>query len=293
MTGFGTATVSIDSEPVAQSFRITMKSVNHRHLDLKMRLGRDLAPLESAIAAKVRSVIQRGHVEVSIENISFGEMREHPVINTALVRRLHSEAASLATELSIEAPTLSDLLKVPGAVMTQRLSVPIADHEAEVLDGIGHALAELLQMRATEGEVLASDLLARSNYLLGCIETLEASMPEMVHKQQRRLRERINGLINELTALDPTRLEIEVALLADKCDVSEEVTRVRGHLMQFNKELMRQPSGSGKKLAFLTQELNREFNTIGSKIGDPELIRMVIDAKSELEKVREQVANLE
>ena len=107
------------------------------------------------------------------------------------------------------------------------------------------------------------------------------------------MKQRVAELLADGAVIDQNRLETEVALLADKCDVSEEVTRVRSHLRQFAHELMREPQGSGKKLAFMAQELHREFNTIGSKVGDPEIISVVIDAKSELEKVREQVANLE
>ena len=293
MTGFGTSVVSLYADNIEHSLRISVRSVNHRHLDIKTRIGRELMALEPLVASKVREVLQRGHVEVIVETESHDGNRERTLLNRSLARELYSQGTSLAEELGVEAPSLSEFMRFPGVITTQRLSLPLVNHQADILKGLDEALKSLVSMRAAEGVTLRTDLEMRLERLLTFVATLESALPQIVLEQQQRLTERVAALLADSSALDPQRMEFEVALLADKCDVSEEVTRIRGHLMQFRKELMREPSGSGKKLAFVTQELNREFNTIGSKIGNPELISMVIDAKSELEKVREQVANLE
>lgn len=293
MTGFGSSTVCVDVEGNVYRFHVVAKSVNHRHLDVKLRLGRGFIGLESIVTAKIRGALERGHVELSIEYESASSSSEQTVVDRELVHALYSQVSSLANEVGAPQPTISDILRLPGVTATQRRTVPFTDCEAEILSGIDRALAALVSMRTTEGGLIRQDLQERSHRLQECISKIEADLPQIVLEQQERLRERVASLLSEGTSLDPQRMEFEVALLADKCDVSEEVTRVKGHLMQFSKELMQEPSGSGKKLAFVTQELNREFNTIGSKIGNPALISVVIDAKSELEKVREQVANLE
>ncbi|MEC8025473.1 MAG: YicC/YloC family endoribonuclease [Myxococcota bacterium] len=293
MTGFGSVVVTRSSPGVERRYTVTVKTVNHRHLDLKFRLGKELVHLEPQIAKRLRKHMSRGHIDIIVETQRSGSDSNRLVLDHQLASDLFQDATSLASELGVAPPSLGDILRMPGVVTQHTVSGAEDDPSHDILQGVVQATMAALSMRQTEGVSLQSDIQNRIQRLSECVETIEGAVPALVSEQFARLQVRVSQIVRDTGSVDSHRLETELALLADKCDVSEEVFRVRSHLTQFEDELLREPYGSGKKLAFLTQELHREFNTIGSKVGDPAIITVVIEAKTELEKVREQVANIE
>ena len=291
MTGYGSATVDL---PGAR-YRIQVRSVNHRFLDLKMRLGRSLAALEPVFTARLKPRMARGHVEVITDSMSGAVAAGSIEVDDGLARHLHSELERLRDGLGISEPvTLADVLGQANVVrVTERMENPL-DHADAFCAAFDQAVAAMLEMREREGAALARDLRERLGTLQGLADQLGAQVPRLSQEYRVRLESRLTELLGDRGALDAGRLELEVALLAERTDVSEELTRLASHVGQCLEALEKPPSGSlGKRLGFLTQELLREVNTVGSKIGDAELTSVVVEAKVELERIREQVANLE
>ncbi|MGE0546884.1 MAG: YicC/YloC family endoribonuclease [Kofleriaceae bacterium] len=287
MTGYGRGVATSDGQRVT----VDIRSVNHRFLDLKLR-GAPIAPvLEEAAATRVRAAIERGSVTVSIHVASeaaTGGMR----IDPAAAQRAYRALTELASQLTVAGPTLEIVLAQPGVVIAD-------DHANEslpVVAALDTALAELERMRTNEGLALRGDLLARLDGLAALrtqIAELAATLPQQLTK---RLHERVRKLLEpqELAAIDPGRLAQEVALLADRSDITEELVRLASHLDQARALLAGTGKGSvGRRLDFLIQEIGRELNTIGSKSALTEITAAVVDAKAALEKVREQVQNVE
>ncbi len=295
MTGYGAAVVDIPiGDGAVQRYRVSIRSVNHRFLDVKVRVGRDLAPLEIPFAEKVKARLLRGHVEAWVDSDPDANPASMVQVNRELASEINDMLTQMQSDLGVQQPiTMDALTAFPEVVTVRRRRVDPEDHLDSFVAGLDKALDALIVMRAKEGGRLADDLRARVNAMRQMVRKLEAAAPGLVDGQRQRLERRLTGLLAGTGKLDPNRLEQEVAILADKTDVSEELTRLSSHLDQFDAELSKAPQGRGKKLEFLTQELLREVNTIGSKVGDADVTSVVIDAKCELEKVREQVANLE
>ncbi|MGE5182360.1 MAG: YicC/YloC family endoribonuclease [Acidobacteriota bacterium] len=291
MTGFGRGT----AEQAGTRATVDVRAVNHRFLDLKLR-GAPLAPaVEEQVASRVRTAIERGAVTVSIHvHRPTGATR----IDDAAARAAYDTLAELARNLGTPPPELALVLAQPGVVVT-------GDDEAEdspaVLAALDAALAQLAAMRQAEGGALARELTGRLDELARIraqIAELAKGLPEQLH---RRLSERLRKLLRDEATdkandaagwLDPARLAQEVALLADRADVTEELVRLASHLDQA-RALIAGQGGAGRRLDFLVQELGRELNTIGSKSAAAEISAQVVEAKAVLEKVREQVQNVE
>jgi uncharacterized protein (TIGR00255 family) len=293
MTGFGEAV--IDLPGTFGRYRVTVRTVNHRHLDVRFRFGSEYASLESDLRQTIKSALRRGHVDVFLapESAADGVAEVH--VDEGLARQLVSAFDRVRDVTGVDSPIdLATIVRYPGVVHVGSRSTEgglTDDSKAAILTGLKDALEALINMRKVEGERTATDLHARVASIDTMATSLETMVPTIVATQAERLRERIA----ELTDVnpDPERLAQEVAILADKMDVAEELTRLRSHCLQFQDELAKEPSGSGRKLEFITQEMLREFNTIGSKAADADARRKVIDGKSELERIREQVVNLE
>jgi uncharacterized protein (TIGR00255 family) len=295
MTGFGAAVIDLPMEGGAsQRYRIALRSVNHRFLDVKVRAGRELAALEVPFATRVKERLSRGHVDAWIEADPEASAGTDVTVNRELAAQINTMLQVVQRDLSVkESITMDALTAFPEVVVVSRRRVDPEDQKDAFLAGLDRGLDALVLMREAEGERLAEDLRARVDALRAMVQQLFKSAPGLVDSQRQRLDRRLGAMLGGTAKLDPARLEQEVAILADKTDVSEELTRLSSHLDQFVSELNRTPAGRGKKLEFLTQELLREVNTVGSKVGDADVTSVVIDAKCELEKVREQVANLE
>ncbi|MGE0870613.1 MAG: YicC/YloC family endoribonuclease [Kofleriaceae bacterium] len=285
MTGYGRGVAARDGQRVT----VDIRSVNHRFLDLKLR-GAPIAPvLEEAVSARVRTAIERGAVTVSIHVVSeaaTGGMR----IDSSAAARAHRTLSELAAQLAVGGPSLELVLAQPGVVVTDDQ----ASEALPVVAALDIALGELERMRTTEGEALRADLLARLDGLATLRSDIAALAARMPAQLTRRLHERVRKLLEpqELAAVEPSRLAQEVALLADRSDVTEELVRLASHLDQA-RALLAGKASVGRRLDFLVQEIGRELNTIGSKSAATEITAAVVEGKAALEKVREQVQNVE
>ena len=294
MTGFGRGTATQGRVRAT----VDVRSVNHRFLDLKLRGAPLQPPLEEAVTGRVRSTIERGSVALTVHIIREGEAATR--IDKQAARAAHAMLSDLARELSLPGPDLAMVLSQPGVVITGDDHRDDSDDKA-VLAALDAALAQLNTMRDTEGAALAKDLTTRVDELSTLrtkVSKLAADVPE---RTQRKLQERLTRLVADDASdrardyagwLDPQRLAQEVAVLADRADVSEELVRLESHLQQA-RALIGGSSASGRRLDFLVQEVGRELNTIGSKSAIAEISSAMVEAKAVLEKVREQVQNVE
>ncbi len=291
MTGFGRATASAG----ATEATVEVRSVNGRFAEVAVRGPRVVGAFEPAIQAGVKEALGRGSVSVSVTIQRRGEdapLVVDPVAARQYARLLHDlrDAAGLAPE---DAPiTLESLLRYPEVLVP-----PTEDDDAvrtEAWSAVEPALAAALDaldaMRVQEGRALAEDLVSRVALIEASLVEIEARAPRRLDEARTRLRERLEELLGD-ERLNRDRLETEIALLADRLDVSEECVRLRSHLAQFA-EALEAPEAVGRRLNFLSQELNREANTIGSKANDSEVARHAVRIKEELERIREQVQNV-
>lgn len=296
MTGFGAGTATLAGAPGAPRFRIQLRSVNHRFLDLKLRLGRELLALEAPIKARLKHRLARGHVEVIIDAEPGRAPSWDVQVDEPLAKSLHDALRRTNTALGFEGPIqLAELLRFQEIVQIRRASFKASEHVDDFLEGLDEAVEGLVTMRAAEGANLARDLHSHIDALSECLLRIRDGLPGLLASYRARLERRLADLLQSLERIDNGRFEQEVAYLVERSDVSEELARFESHIQQFRLALDDAQEGQprGKRLEFLTIELLREVNTIGSKIGDADLTAVVIDAKCELEKVREQVANLE
>jgi uncharacterized protein (TIGR00255 family) len=295
MTGFGRGV----AEQGGTRATVDVRAVNHRFLDLKLRGA--LAPaLEDAIGTRVRGAIERGSVTVSV-HLARATGGAAMRIDPDAARAAHQQLGELARTLGIPGPDLALVLAQPGVVVAaDEESREDADTPA-VLAALDAALVQLAGMRDGEGQALAKELLARLDELSALRATLERLAADVPERLQRRLQQRLERLLQDEVAdkgsdaagwLDPGRLAQEVALLADRADVTEELVRLASHLDQA-RALVSGTSASGRRLDFLIQEIGRELNTIGSKAAATEISSVIVEAKAVLEKVREQVQNVE
>ena len=289
MTGYGRG--AADGEGFSVS--VDLKTVNNRFLDVHLRLGNELSALEPSIKRQISSRLSRGRVDVNINLEKTGQASyelNRPLISgyvTAL-RELQSEF-SIAGELDINL-----LARLPGALQPARDGLSDA-MVAGVDKALAAALDELEQMRATEGEALRQEMSDRLERIQTLVPTIEDAAAGLVDAYRARLQKRIGELLSrngQLVEIDPARLAQEVAYLSDRSDVSEEMVRLRSHLSQF-RDALNSNGETGKMLDFLLQELNREANTTLSKSTDLALKEAALAIKAEVEKLREQVQNVE
>jgi len=291
MTGFGRATARAG----ATEATVEVRSVNGRFAEVAVRGPRIVGAFEPAIQAGVKDALGRGSVTVSVTVQRRGQ--DAPMV---VDRHAARQYARLLTDLRdaaglapAEAPvTLESLLRYPEVL------VPASDDDdearAETWAAVEPALAEALEgldaMRLQEGRAIAEDLVARVAMIADSLAAVEVRAPIRIEEARRRLADRLQELLGD-ERVNRERLETEVALLADRLDVSEECVRLRSHLAQF-REALDAPEAVGRRLNFLSQELNREANTIGSKANDAEIARHAVQVKEELERIREQVQNI-
>lgn len=290
MTGFGRAEVPGDE----LTLTVEARSVNHRHLEVALRLPTALAGFELDTRRLIQSRVERGRVDVAVQLTRGTRQPAQTVrIDAGLAERYVAEARALAGSLGL-APdvTLGWVLERPGVVQVEDATPP--DPAAlwpRLAEAVGRALDELVARRSAEGGTLALALRGLLAELASQVTTMTARAPVTAARRAERLRERIRALAAEVP-LDEARVATEVAVWAQKTDVTEELTRLRAHLDEF--VLMFDKGGPvGRPMDFLTQELNREVNTVAAKADDLELSQAALGAKGLIEKIREQVQNLE
>ena len=290
MTGYGRAEVA----GARLGLSVECKSLNHRHLDIALRLPRALSALELDARRVIQGAVQRGRVEV---NVSVAPIEGAPstdlAINMAQARAYVEMVRRAGDELKLGGlPTLPWVLAQPG-VITREEQTPLSPEEGWPLlhDGLEKALGELRARRDAEGTALDTELRALLAALGEHVGVMAARGPAATERKQQRLRERVQALVGG-TPLDEARLATEVAMWAEKSDITEELARLRAHVSEFAR-LLDEGGAVGRTLDFLLQEMNREVNTVGSKADDLELSQAAIAAKSTLEKLREQAQNIE
>lgn len=288
MTGYGRG---IKSSPV-YSITIDIKSINHRYLEIYFKIPRIYSFLEDILRRDLTAKISRGKIEVSVTIEKFLTEDITVKLNRSLLTSYFKAIDELTSDFKIQgAPDLTTILSLPDVMQTIQ---PSEDEEqlgnlaAEVL---GDAIDNLLEMRRLEGQRLAVNIRDKLAVLEGFHRQLVELAPDMVTEYRARLLKRVQEL-TEGIEIDPNRLAVEVAIFADKSDITEELVRIESHLRQIDKTLELDET-IGRKLDFIVQELNREINTIGSKGNDLTLSQIVIQFKSELEKIREQIQNIE
>jgi len=295
MTGYSRAR----GEDTGFSLTVAVKSINHRFLDLQLRLPPSVDALEGLVRRLVKEHVTRGHVEVSVslERTAAATLQlNHPLLAAyaGACQKLHSDYGFVA-----QPPDPVALLRIPGIIVGSDGDIPSEEMEriACVMErAAGEALESLNQMRAREGEALERDLRGRLEKLAGLAEAAEKLAAQVPGFYQQRLQNRLGEMLGSIS-MDPGRLNQEVAYLASRADISEELTRFHSHVDQVRR-LLDENAEAGKKLDFLLQEMNREANTLLSKTTDvPEVGRAIashaIEMKTEIEKLREQALNIE
>lgn len=289
MTGYG------KGEASNRGFRIKaeLKSVNHRYLDITVKLPRYLIYLEESIKKLIKEKLGRGKVDVFI-NLDFESISSLEVkVDIPLAMSFKNALSDLKDQLQIEDNIrLGNILSIPDVIKTEKRDLDEASVWETLRSAVDSALSQLVVMRESEGQQLKLDMLEKLRTIEDITSEVKIRSPLVVEEYKRKLNERIASLLEEPTMIDQDRLAMEVAIYADKSSIDEELTRMNSHIAQF-RSIIEEDGAVGRKLDFLIQEFNREVNTIGSKSSDSIIVNKVVELKSEIEKIREQVQNIE
>lgn len=289
MTGYGRAEVS--KKDITAS--VEVRGVNSRYLEVTARLPRTLSHRENDVKELVKGYVTRGKVNVVV-TLAAATNGALPVkINVDAAKAYYKLLDRLRKEVKLKEPVnLSHLLQF-SEVLEGAEENEVGEREWQVVEQALHkAMKEFNEMRAKEGKELAKDLKKRIEWIDATVDRIEKLSRERIPEERKRLQERVAQLLDDKTVIDQNRLELEIALLSDKLDVTEECVRYHSH-NKFFLETMVKEEAAGRKLNFLVQEMNREANTIGSKASDATIAHLVVQLKEELEKIREQLQNIE
>src|SRR2546421_9791167 len=288
MTGYGRG----ESDHRGAKVSVELNSVNRKQSDIVVNLPRDLTELEPRIRQTINENISRGRTNVSVALHSGPNGLRKLALDTELARSYHEAMLMLQKELSAPGEiTIGTILQAPGVMRSPEQCIDADEAWPVVQRALGIALSELIKMREREGKHLAKDLIHRLKTLRAEIKEIRKLYPDVVKKYRATLRERLEKAGLDLP-LEDERLLKEVTIFADRSDISEELTRLESHLAQFAHHL-RKNEPVGRTLEFITQEIFRELNTLGAKSNDAGISQHVVACKSELEKIREQIQNLE
>ena len=287
MTGYGKANISKN----LREYQVEIKSVNHRYLDISVKMPRVLSYLEEEVKKEIASKIKRGKIDVFITFENNSAEGKEIKINTEIAKIYIDELKNLAKQEGICANIeVTEISKFPDVLKIQNNQEDEAIKD-ELLETVSEATDKLIQMRAVEGNKIAEDLLSRIKVIQEKVKQISSQSTGLIEEYVVKLETRIKEILKN-QELDQARLAQEVVIYADKCSVEEEITRLKSHISQFEK-LLNSEEAIGKKLDFIIQEMNRETNTIGSKANNLEITNGVIDVKTELENIREQIQNIE
>lgn len=290
MTGFGRSEYSDGKRNIT----VEIKSVNHRYSDISIKMPRRYGFAEDKVKNIVKSRLRRGKIDVSImvENITENDINIK--LNEPIARQYYENLKTLQSTFELCGDISLRLLATMPDVMK---AIPDVDDEEEITGAIlipvEEAAANLENMRTIEGEKLAEDLLIKGENIKTLLDKIAERAPLVVVDYTAKLRERIAELLAGSAVVPEDRILTEAAIFADKCAIDEEITRLNSHLLQLKKIIGSDNEAEGKKLDFLVQEMNREANTIGSKANDITITNYMLEIKSEIEKIREQVQNIE
>ena len=290
MTGFGRARLRSKGLEV----EVEIRSVNHRYLQIRQRLPEEFSPFEPAVEEQLRKRLRRGAVTLTATVVR--SRSERPVrVRADLAKRYLEDLRRLKKGLRLEGePTLDRIVTLPGVLEPAEENGRRAEKEfAHLQRAVGQALSALEACRAREGRVLERDLRGRLSSLSRLCERVASRSPSLVEEYRGRLRRRVEELLSGAgVVLKPEDLAREVALFAARSDIAEELARLRSHIAEFGRTLQK-GAEAGRQLDFLLQEMNRETNTLGAKSGDAAIAHAVVEMKGEIERIREQVQNLE
>jgi uncharacterized protein (TIGR00255 family) len=288
MTGFGRG----EGETGLGRILVESRSVNHRYCEIGIKLPKRLAPFEARIKEMIRSLVSRGKIDVSVKLDSTGEERIQLAVDLNLASQYYKALQSLKETLQVKDDITLELIAAgKDVIMVREEAGEIEPYWQEIVPILQRSLQDMDSMKRSEGESLRKDLQERLEQIAREFETIKLQYPFRLGAYQTRLHERLRALL-EGSEIDASRFQQEVAFLAERMDITEEVVRAESHLSQFA-VLLKGTEPVGRKLDFLLQELNREANTVTSKANDAEISQRVVEIKSELEKIREQVQNIE
>ena len=290
MTGFGRG----ENSDEIKSFTVEIKSINHRYNDIIVKTPKHINYLEEKVKKLVRKYVLRGRVEVYISLEYIKESDVEVSVNIPLAMSYKTALLELCDGLGIDKDIdISLITKFPDILKTEKKQ----EDEEQVWDTLEtsliSALENLLQMRETEGSILSDDIVDKTMKIETMISKIEERSPMIVLEHKQRLVKRIEELLENKSEIDENKLSNEVAYFADKAGIDEELVRFKSHIVQLRSTLTSSDEAVGRKLDFLIQEINREINTIGSKVADVDITNNVVEIKTELEKIREQIQNIE
>lgn len=288
MTGYGRSQMIINGRDIL----VEIRSVNHRYYEYNSRVPRAYNYIDEKLKALLKSGISRGKVDVSV-TINNIEGRDTEVaINKGVAEGYINALRGVADELCVaDDLTLSNLIRLPDVFIVQKTP----DNEDEIWNDVSkvaeEALSRFVAMRETEGEKMRNDVLSKADFIIEMVGKVEELSPQTVENYRERLYRKLSEVL-EGKDIDQQRIVTEAAIFAEKIAVDEETVRLRSHISQL-RELVNSDESIGRKLDFIVQEMNREVNTIGSKAQDLNITKIVVDMKAELEKIREQIQNIE
>ena len=288
MTGYGRATYEID----AREYVVEIKSVNNRYSDISIKMPRSISFLEDKIKKLISNAITRGKIEVFVSFTNNSDIGRNIEINREIAKRYIEEMRKLASEQNINSNIeVIDVMKMPDVLNTKIDETAEEVIKEELIICTNEAIKNYISMREVEGEKIKEDLEKRINVISEKINKINSISTGLVEEYIVKLEKRVNELLKP-NVVDETRLAQEIVIYSDKCSVEEEITRMKSHISQFL-SLLDKDNSNGKRIDFLIQEMNRETNTIGSKANNLEITNYVVDIKTEVENIREQIQNIE
>lgn len=288
MTGYGRAEDTLNGCTIT----VELRSVNNRYLDCNVRMPRLYLFTEETIKSRVQNTISRGKVDVFVTLDSTGGEQVQVSVNQPLADGYYAALTQLAERYGLSKDiSVSLLSRFPDVLLAEKAEEDVEQRAQDICSVLDRALADFDQMRTREGARLEADVLSRAARIEELVGKVEERSPQTVAEYRAKLEARMNEVLSN-TQLDPARILTEAAIFADKVAVDEETVRLRSHIGQL-RHMLEQGGATGRKLDFLIQEFNREANTIGSKCSDIDIARHVVDIKAEIEKIREQVQNIE
>ena len=289
MTGYGKQSLSIDG----REYQIEIKSVNHRYLDINIKMPKTLSYLEDTIKKEISEKIKRGKIDVFITFENNSQEGKNIKINKELAKLYINQLKELAQEEKISSNIeVIEIAKFPD-ILTIKVDEEDEKIKQEIMQTTQEATNKIIEMKNIEGEKIAQDLLQRISNIENKIIEISEKSTGLIQEYVVKLEKRVKELLKN-DEVDKSRLAQEVVIYADKCSIEEEITRLKSHIFQFENLISNNQDGAiGKKLDFIIQEMNRETNTIGSKANNLEITNGVIDIKTEIEDIREQVQNIE
>ena len=288
MTGYGSAKGSVEGQEIT----VELKSVNNRYLDCSVRLPRNFLFAEDTVKQAVSAGVSRGKVDVFVSAQTSQDSGTVVSVNEELARGYRDAVARIAETLGLESGLNAfSLARFPDVLTVERRELDKDKAAAALSEITAKAVEEFNAMREREGERLRRDMLGKLETIEGLVSVVEERSPQSVKEYRERLEARLRDILAD-RSLDEQRVITEAAIFADRTAVDEETVRLRSHIAQF-RTMLEEGSPIGRKMDFLVQEFNRESNTIGSKCSDASLAKVVVDLKSEIEKIREQLQNVE